>query len=82
MLKKVIDTLGFYGDPETYFAIGFFADPPCGGFMEDFRDTEGMGRKPGNKAELMLGELLTALPKEVADRLIDEIEDENEEDSP
>jgi hypothetical protein len=30
--------LEFYADPDTYVAIGFFPDPPCGEFMEDFEE--------------------------------------------
>jgi hypothetical protein len=39
----------FYGHPDTYFAIGFFPDPPCGQFMDDFSNTE-LGFKPGKNA--------------------------------
>lgn len=46
--------LAFYADPETYFAIGFFPDPPNGDFMEDFSETE-LGRKPGKRARVALG---------------------------
>jgi hypothetical protein len=44
----------FYADPETYFAIGFIADPPCGDFADDFGEDykhEGMqGLRPGRRA--------------------------------
>lgn len=41
--------LAFYADPETYFAVGFLSDPPCGEFTEDFDETE-YGYKPGKRA--------------------------------
>jgi hypothetical protein len=47
--ERVRAALEFYADPATYFAIGFVPDPPCGGFMDDFSDTE-LGRKPGKLA--------------------------------
>jgi hypothetical protein len=34
------DALAFYADPESYFAIAFWFDPPCGGFRDDFSDVE------------------------------------------
>ena len=39
----IAKALTFYADPDTYFAIGFFPDPPCGEFINDF-DEE---KKPG-----------------------------------
>ena len=50
--------LEFYADPETYFAIGFFPDHPCGEFDEDFEELSGeLGHpdgtswfKPGKRA--------------------------------
>jgi len=35
---KLLEALCFYADPDNYFAIAFFPDPPCGGFMDDFSD--------------------------------------------
>lgn len=50
--------LEFYADPETYFAIGFMPDRPCGEFMEDFEDVEhddgGKWFKPGKRARAVL----------------------------
>lgn len=40
-ISKLAEALFFYADPDTYFAIGFFPDPPCGGFMEDFSNDFG-----------------------------------------
>lgn len=56
-LAKAIDALDFYGAPTTYFAIGFWPDPPCGEFMADFSDTE-FGRKPGKLARETLDFIL------------------------
>jgi hypothetical protein len=49
----LVRALLFYADPETYFAIGFFPDPPCGEFMRDFGKTD-YGRKPGERARRTL----------------------------
>ncbi len=51
---KLRKALEFYADPETYFAIGFFPDPPNGEFMDDFSETE-LGYKPGKRARIALG---------------------------
>jgi len=50
-LDKAAGVIRFYADPETYFAIGFFPDPPCGEFVHDF-DDQGpqLGNKPGKRA--------------------------------
>jgi hypothetical protein len=45
--------LEFYANPETYFAIGFFPDRPCGEFIDDFSETE-LGMKPGKRARAAL----------------------------
>lgn len=37
---KLAAALEFYADPETYHAVGFAFDPPCGGFDEDFSEDE------------------------------------------
>jgi hypothetical protein len=47
------DALEFYADPETYFAIGFFPDPPNGPFMDDFSATS-LRQKPGKRARKAL----------------------------
>ena len=47
---QILNTLDFYADPETYFAIAFIPDPPSGEFMDDFSDTSYLGRKPGKMA--------------------------------
>jgi hypothetical protein len=52
---RLAKALRFYADPETYLAIGFFPDPPCGEFMDDF-DDQGpqFGFKPGKRARAAL----------------------------
>ena len=35
------EALEFYADPDTYCAISFWSDPPCGEFMEDFSEDHG-----------------------------------------
>jgi hypothetical protein len=49
---EVEDALMFYADEQTYFAIGFLPDEPCGEFMGD---TEHPGGKPGARARKVLG---------------------------
>ena len=48
-----IETLKFYADPDTYFAIAFLPDPPCGEFINDFDEL----RKPGALARKTLKRL-------------------------
>lgn len=52
-IALIIRTLGFYADPETYFAIGLINDDPCGPFIDDGNDTY-LGDKPGKKAREVL----------------------------
>lgn len=51
------EALEFYANPETYIAIGFFPDPPCGEFMDDFGETgtAEYGPRPGERARKALG---------------------------
>lgn len=51
--NRLANALSFYADPETYFAIGFFPDPPCGPFIDDFSDTS-HGSRPGKLARSVL----------------------------
>ena len=49
------EALDFYADPQTYLAIGFLPDPPCGEFMEDWSDTgPEWGWRPGKRARKAL----------------------------
>lgn len=51
------EALEFYADPETYLAIGFFPDPPCGEFMDDWSDTgPEYGARPGKRARQALAD--------------------------
>lgn len=47
------EALRFYADPDTYFAIGLFADPPCGDFVHDLEEIDGVER-PGKRARAAL----------------------------
>jgi hypothetical protein len=40
-IEALEEALDFYADPETYHAIAFWFDPPCGGFAEDFDEDHG-----------------------------------------
>ena len=49
--------LEFYADPDTYCAIGFFPDPPCGEFVDDFSDVDNEDYRrpmPGKRARAAL----------------------------
>jgi len=54
----LMDALEFYADPDTYFAIGFSADRPCGGFEDDFEEIDdpiyGKIERPGKRARAAL----------------------------
>lgn len=56
--SELVDALKFYADPNTYFAIGFFPDAPCGQFIKDFSDdhgdSESEGHRPGKLARKVL----------------------------
>ena len=52
-VQAILDALTFYADPDTYFAIGFFPDPPCGEFMDDFDEFDSQ-TKPGAAARKAL----------------------------
>mgnify|MGYP001614273002 CR=1 FL=1 len=62
LVAELAGALRFYAAPETYFAVAFFADPPCGDFMNDFEELSGdLGHpdgtawvKPGKRARTAL----------------------------
>lgn len=61
-LEKAYVTLAFYGAPDSYHAISFLFDPPCGEFSEDFDEPEwdDHGRPmPGKRARAALDEFLS-----------------------
>lgn len=67
IIKKLIKALYFYANPETYHAISFLADHPCGGFIKDFSIEEGsIYDRP--------------IPGATARRLIEELVDEGDTD--
>ena len=45
-VERLRTALEFYADPETYDAISFFPDRPCGEFIEDFGDHSGDYNRP------------------------------------
>lgn len=54
-MHKLIEALEYYGNPETYFGIAMFGDPPHGDFFEDFEKYPYPGDysiqdKPGRRA--------------------------------
>ena len=69
-LGEILEALAFYADGETYFAIGFFPDPPCGDFIEDFDEVPNLGQKPGKRAR--------AVFKKLFEKKILEIEEDEE----
>jgi hypothetical protein len=52
-VRELRDALAFYADPDTYFAIGFAGDSPCGEFLEDLEEIGGAPR-PGKRARAAL----------------------------
>ena len=59
LVDALVDALDYYADPETYFAILFLSDPPCGDFMNDFDQTS-LGWKPGAKARSVINLIVGA----------------------
>ena len=53
-LAKLRKALELYADPDTYFAIGFLPDPPCGDFISDFGKAPDGSFKPGKLAREVL----------------------------
>jgi hypothetical protein len=63
--ERLREALEFYADPETYHAIAFLEERPCGNFMDDF--SEDHGHEDYDRA--MPGKLArAALAREEADR--------------
>jgi hypothetical protein len=72
---RLANGLLFYADPETYFAIGFHPDSPCGPFIDDFSETD-LGEKPGKLARKLLedSKALYQEPREdVEDQVMDAV---------
>ena len=65
---KLVTALSFYADPDTYTAVAFRFDPPCGPFREDFENMGGPAGtrsarfKPGKLARETLDSLVKDLP--------------------
>lgn len=57
-LKIAVETLGLYGNPDSYRAIGFVPDNPAGWFMEDFSHVDRYDRQmPGATARLAIADI-------------------------
>jgi hypothetical protein len=64
LIWDMANTLAFYADPQTYFAITFIPDPPNGEFMDDFNKCEdeyGEWIKPGKRARKALDKIKSIL---------------------
>ena len=63
LVGELVEALAFYADFDTYLAIGFFPDPPCGEFMDDFDEDPNTPpyddgtriQRPGRRARKALG---------------------------
>lgn len=57
-VRELETALRFYADPDSYVAIAFFGDRPCGDFIEDFDEvTDDFGftvERPGKRARASL----------------------------
>jgi len=54
-IEQLTDALYFYADADTYFAVAFGFDPPCGDFADDFEFNAEYGREmPGERARAAL----------------------------
>lgn len=69
VLITAIEGLCFYADPDTYFAMSFLADRPCGEFADDFtaiQDVNEAGEvvferlQPGKYAREILVQLMNS----------------------
>jgi hypothetical protein len=63
-IDALVEGLRFYGDPDTYFAIGFSVDRPAGAFEDDLSEVPLFGTDfgsgftkivPGKRARIILG---------------------------
>lgn len=66
---KLFDALAEYSDPEFYHAISFLADPPCGGFADDWGDVE-HPHYPDGKPGRLARETIAQVQKEFGDLII------------
>lgn len=62
-LSAAIETLSLYADPESYHAIAFLCDPPCGWFSKDVGKVNHphYKYKPGKQARKTLARISTIL---------------------
>ncbi len=63
LFDQLVETLEFYSDPQSYHAISFLFDPPCGEFSDDFGTQDEHGHycysrpMPGKRARAALSDL-------------------------
>lgn len=74
-VELLMQALCFYSAPDSYFAIAFIPDPPCGEFIEDFEDIDGTPR-PGKRARAAMKNLRSAIAE--FDGLVSVVTMENE----
>lgn len=63
-LRVAMKALAFYADPDTYTAVMFLGDRPCGDFIRDIsvvEDDFGQTRRPGKRARAALKKIRSAL---------------------
>ena len=57
-VERLREALEFYADPDTWFAVALFPDPPCGEIVNDIGTTEGWEEmpyeRPGKRARAAL----------------------------
>ena len=70
--RQMYEALTFSADPESYFAIGFLPDKPCGDFADDFSDDHGhediKGFRPGRRARAAIAAMGYRAPANVQDK--------------
>ena len=59
LLQLAIEALSLYADEDSYSAISFHSDPPCGEFADDFYGSEEYNRlMPGKRARDTLRQIV------------------------
>lgn len=66
-LLEAIKALQMYGNPDSYYAIAFLYDPPCGEFRDDFSNVD----KSWQYNRKMPGKLARKTLDKIAKRLSD-----------
>lgn len=64
-LNELSEAVAFYADPETYHAISFISDSPCGEFSNDLSNNNYYDYpKPGKLGRYVLNKLYTKIIRE------------------